>query len=120
VNACPCLDVLEFPLQLRRNYFRNVEHVFDYYWVSRAVENGSSIVPYFFHNSLRDPHHQGEEVMRNFTLGDLVITPYDPGHDPKTAITGGSKGGHDEGHEKCNDLSVTTTSPLRVCTAELS
>jgi hypothetical protein len=25
-----------------------------------------------------------------------------------------------KGHEKCNDLSLTTTSPLRVCTAELS
>jgi hypothetical protein len=27
----------------RHSYFLNVEHVFDYYWVFRAIENGSNV-----------------------------------------------------------------------------
>jgi hypothetical protein len=40
----------------RRSYFLNVEHVFDYYWVFRAIENGTNVNRSLFHKSPRNPH----------------------------------------------------------------
>jgi hypothetical protein len=41
----------------------DLEHVFDFYWVFRAIENRSNIIRIIFlHKSLRDPHRGGPYI----------------------------------------------------------